>query len=479
MRSRAAAHAHPSPLRVAAPPMLAVALVLLAVAPRYGPHWDELYFGMLPPRWWYEDQPPLTVWVTWALGRVSDDLWVQRLPGVVAAVAGAFVATLYPRTLGASPQVQRLAGWAHAFTVYPLIMGHLFTTSTLDLLAWQVVVLCVLRATLGHPHGLLWAGTVAGLACWNKLLVVVLAAALLVGLLLTRRSLLVTRDALLGSLVFVALGAPQVLLQLVHGLPMTQVSGGLVDQQGDLVRLALLPALALFVGPPLLLVWGGALLAPWRTDRPGRFLLPTFVVVLLWTLANPSQPYYPVGVLLPALAVGWVTSGAARRWSLRKSSWVVAANGLVACLVCLPLLPPTEPWLSALSRVNPTIRDQVGWPGYAQQITSLRGAGEDVVVDTYALAGAVHRYGTAEDRAAVHSGHNALWDLGPPAGDLVLLVGEDAVRQRDAFDTCRSAGTLETGPVVHPQLVHVPLLRCEGPVTDWQTLWPRFRRLTG
>lgn len=459
--------------------MVAVALVLLIAAPRYGPHWDELYFGMLSPRWWYEDQPPLTVWITWVLGRFSDALWVQRLPGVAVAVVGALVATLYPRTLGAGEQVQRLAGWAHAFTVYPLIMGHLFTTSSIDLLAWQVVILCVLRATVGHPHGLLWAGTVAGLACWNKLLVVVLASALLVGLLLTCRSVLLTRDALLGSLVFVLLGAPQVLLQLAHGLPMSQVSSGLVDQQGDLVRLALLPALALFVGPPLLLVWVGALIAPWREDRPGRFLLPTAAVVLLWTLANPSQPYYPVGVLLPALAVGWVTSGVVARWSPRRRSAVVATNGLVACLVCLPLLPPGEPWLSTLSRVNPTIRDQVGWPGLAQQISSLRRPGEDVVVDTYALAGAVHRYGTPSDRASVHSGHNALWDLGPPSSDLVLLVGEDAVRQRDAFDSCSPAGTLETSPVVHPQLVDVPVFHCEGPVSDWRTLWPRFRRLTG
>ncbi|WP_139722054.1 glycosyltransferase family 39 protein [Serinicoccus chungangensis] len=479
MRSAVPVRVDPSPLRVAAPPMLAVALVLLVVAPRYGPHWDELYFGMLPPRWWYEDQPPLTVWITWALGRVSDDLWVQRLPAVAAAVAGAFVATLYPRTLGASPRVQRLAGWAHAFTVYPLIMGHLFTTSSLDLLAWQVVVLCVLRATTGHPHGLFWAGTVAGVACWNKLLVVVLAAALLVGLLVARRGVLLTRDALHGSLALVVLGAPQVLLQLVHGIPMTQVSSGLVDQQGDLVRLLLLPALALFLGPPLLLVWVGGLLGPWRSDHPARFLLPTAVVVVLWTLAHPSQPYYPVGVLLPALAVGWVTSGVARRWSPRRSSLVVAANGVVACLLCLPLLPPSEPWLSTLSRVDPTIRDQVGWPGYAEQISSLRAPGEDVVVDTYALAGAVHRYGTPEDRAAVYSGHNALWDLGPPTSDRVLLVGEDAVQQRDAFAGCRSAGSLQTGPVVHPELAHVPLLHCTGPVTDWPTLWPRFRRLTG
>lgn len=468
------------PLRVAAAPMVAVTVLLLVVAPRYGPHWDELYFGMLPLQWWYVDQPPLTVWLSWLATRVSDALWVQRLPAVAAAVLGAYVAGLYPRVLGAGPRTQRLAAWAHAFTVYPLLMGHILTTAAIDLLAWQVVLLLVLRAGAGHPRSMVWAGLVAGLAAWNKLLVVVLLLAVFVGLLLTDRALLRSRHTVLGVAVFGLLAAPQGLAQLLNGMPMAQVSAGLVEAQGDLVRLVLVPALVLFVGPPLVLVWVAGLVDPWRDrGRPGRFLLPTVLVLVAWTLLNPSQPHYPAGALLPALAMGWASPWVRERWSPAKRRGVVAANAVVAALVCLPLLPAVEPWLSLQSRVNPTIRDQLGWRGYVEQVRAARQEGEPVITDTYALAGALHRYGAPEERELVHSGHNGLYELGPPRQDRVLLVGEHAVAQADAFGTCTPAGTLRARPVAHPQLSDAPMLRCAGPRTDWSTLWPRFRRLSG
>lgn len=468
------------PLRVAAAPMIAVTILLLVVAPRYGPHWDELYFGMLPPDWWYTDQPPLTVWLTRLAGSTGDHLWVQRLPAVLAAAAGAYVAGLFPRTLGAGARAQRLAAWAHAFTVFPLLMGHIFTTSTIDLLAWQIIILLVLRASTGHRRSILWAGVVAGLASWNKLLVVVLVIALFIALLLTDRKLLGRRETVWAGILFTALAAPQILAQLLHGLPMAEVSAGLVDQQGGLVRAVVLPALALFLGPPLLLVWVSGLLEPWRdTGRPGRFLLPTVVFLIVWTVASPSQPYYPVGAAMPALAMGWASPWLRERWRPRTRWAVVAANGVVATLLCLPVLPAAEPWPSLVSRVNPTIRDQLGWPEYAGQISAARRDGEALVIDTYALAGAVHRYGSPADREALFSGHNALWELGPPHHDRVLLIGEHATARRDLFDSCEPAGSLDTRQVAHPQLENVPILRCSEPVAGWETLWPRFRRLSG
>lgn len=468
------------PLRVAWAPMAAVAVVLVAVAPRYGAHWDELYFRMLPLRWWYEDQPPLTVWLTWLAARVSDELWVQRLPAVAAAVAGAYVAALFPRALGADAGVQRLAAWAHAFTVYPLMMGHIFTTSAIDLLAWQVVILLVLKATMGHRRHLVWASVVAGLACWNKLLIVVLLLALFVSVAVTDRWLIRTRETWVGAGIFAVLAAPQLLAQLANGMPMAQVSAGLVDHHGTTVRLVLLPALALFAGPPLIRVWLAGLAEPWRqTGRPGRFLLPTVVLLIVWTLASPSQPYYPMAAVLAALSMGWASGSLQDAWSRTKQRGIVAANSIVAILLCLPVLPAGEPWLSALSRVNPTVRDQLGWADYAAQLSAERRDGEAVITGHYVLAGALHHHGTEADRQAVHSGHNALWPMGPPESDRVLLVGPHATSRAGLFQECEPAGVLDTRRVAHPQLDEVPLLRCERPVAGWDELWPEFRRLSG
>lgn len=470
----------PGPVRVAVLPVLAVSVVLLAVSSRYGPHWDELYFRMLPLRWWYEDQPPLTVWLTWLAARVSDALWVQRLPAVASAAAGVVVAGLFARSLGAGPGIQRLAAWAHAFTVYPLLMGHVFTTAALDTLAWQVIVLLVLRATQGHPRALLWVGVVGGVACWNKLLVIALLAALFLALLLTDRRVLLRRETAAAAALFAVLAGPQVFFQVANGLPMARVSAGLVARQGDVVRLVLVPTLALFLGPPLVRVWWAGLVGPWRADvRTGRFLLPAVLLLVGFTLASPSQPYYPVAALLPALAMGWASPQVRQVWTPQKRHGVVAANAAVACVICLPVWPASEPWLSWQSMVNPVVRDELGWRDYALQIEDARGDGEAVVTDTYVLAGAVHRYGTPSARASVYSGHNALWSLGPPRETRVLLVGRDAVAQKVWFRSCSPAGQVRARPVSHAQLADVPMVHCEEPVVDWDTLWPRFARLSG
>lgn len=473
----------------ALPPAALLAVLLVAVGDRYGPHGDELYFRMLPLRWWYDDQPPLTVWLTAAAGLLGDDLRLLRLPAVLAAVAGVFVAAAFPAALGAGPAARRLAAWAHAFTVYPLLMGHLFLTAALDFLAWQVIVLFALRATLGRPQALVGAGIVAGLACWNKLLVLVLVAALTAGLLLTDRALLRTRAALAAAAAVTVGAAPQLAAQLLHGLPTRQVSADLVTTQGTLVRAILIPATVVFLGPPLAPVWWRGLTGPWReADRRGRLLLPTAMIMLAWALVFPGQPYYAAPALFPALATGFARTAAPGRRTFSRPGWgrVVAANSAVSVLICLPVLPVSSPLLPALAVLNPTIPDQVGWPEFTGQLATARaGPGQHddaeatVVTDTYALAGAVHRYGPPLGINRVASGHNALWHLGPPASDRVLLVGRIARTHRGLFATCRDAGTLRAPGAVPARAAGTPMARCAGPVGGWAAVWPRLRRLGG
>lgn len=467
--------------RVAAPPALLVGALLLVTIGRYGPHGDELYFRMLPPRWWYEDQPPLTVWLAWAARQVSDSWWVQRLPAVVAAMAGCIVAAAFPRLLGHGEAAQRFAAWAHAFAVYPLLMGHVMLTSTLDLLAWQVVILLVLAATLGRRQALVAAGVVAGVAAWNKLLVLVLVAALVVALLLVDPRLLRTREAMWAALAVLVGAGPQVAAQVLHGLPMAQVSADLVARQGETVRWVTLPLLAVFLGPPLLAVWWRGLVGPWRGDDPrGRVLLPTAVLVLAWSLAAPGQPYYAVGAFIPALALGW---GAILRSSaaLTRARRVVTANSVVAVVVCLPLLPATDWWLRAASVVNPTVADQVDRPGEVRRLAAMSPGTSAVVTTTYDVAGSIDLYGATYGLTEVASGHNALWRMGPPRETTVLLVGSIVTTHRELFRRCTDLGVLEPlmPMTVATRRTPQPVAVCEEPVGGWASAWPQFRRLAG
>ena len=465
--------------RPGAPAALAVMIVLLATSSRHGFHGDELYFRMLPPAWWYDDQPPLTVWLAHAAASVSDAVWVQRLPAALAAGAGALVAGLFPRLLGADVRVQRIAAWAHAFTVYPLLMGHVMLTASLDLLAWQLVVLGVVAALTGRRHALTWAGAAAGVACWNKLLVLVLVAAAFVALAACARWVLRTRDAWCGAALLVAVGGFQVGAQIVHGVPMLDVSADLVARHGALNRWLVVPLLVVFVGPPFVQVaWRGLWWRPgsrraahpgaddghdgggrveaggWRSgpaddarvkafggvtndpfstddghagriapDPPQQRTGPVFAVmaaiVLVFALVSPAQPYYAVAVFLPLVAVGWARAAADEEHVWRRAPIVVTANAVVAALICLPIVPVSSPAFSIVSALDPIQRDQTDWPSLAAQMAAARPTGAAIVTDSYALAGAAHQYGPAlgVPRADVASWHNALWSLGPPRSD--------------------------------------------------------------
>ena len=465
--------------RPGAPAALAVMIVLLATASRHGFHGDELYFRMLPPAWWYDDQPPLTVWLAHAAASVSDAVWVQRLPAALAAGAGALVAGLFPRLLGADVRVQRIAAWAHAFTVYPLLMGHVMLTASLDLLAWQLVVLGVVAALTGRRHALTWAGAAAGVACWNKLLVLVLVAAAFVALAACARWVLRTRDAWCGAALLVAVGGFQVGAQIVHGVPMLDVSADLVARHGALNRWLVVPLLVVFVGPPFVQVaWRGLWWRPgsrraahpgaddgddggghveadgWRSgpaddarvkafggvtndpfspddghagriapdppqQRTGPVLAVMAAIVLVFALVSPAQPYYAVAVFLPLVAVGWARAAADEEHVWRRAPIVVTANAVVAALICLPIVPVSSPAFSIVSALDPMQRDQTDWPSLVAQIAAARPTGAAIVTDSYALAGAAHQYGPAlgVPRADVASWHNALWSLGPPRSD--------------------------------------------------------------
>ncbi|MGX5693555.1 hypothetical protein ACWKWA_10370 [Dermacoccus abyssi] len=465
--------------RPGAPSALAVMIVLLATASRHGFHGDELYFRMLPPAWWYDDQPPLTVWLAHAAASVSDAVWVQRLPAALAAGAGALVAGLFPRLLGADVRVQRIAAWAHAFTVYPLLMGHVMLTASLDLLAWQLVVLGVVAALTGRRHALTWAGAAAGAACWNKLLVLVLVAAAFIALAACARWVLRTRDAWCGAALLVAVGGFQVGAQIVHGVPMLDVSADLVARHGALNRWLVVPLLVVFVGPPFVQVaWRGLWWRPgsrraarpgaddghddgrhveadgWRSapaddarvkafgvvtndpfstddghagriapdppqQRTGPVLAVVAAIVLVFALVSPAQPYYAVAVFLPLVAVGWARAAADEEHVWRRAPIVVTANAVVAALICLPIAPVSSPAFSIVSALDPMQRDQTDWPSLAAQMATARPTGAAIVTDSYALAGAAHQYGPAlgVPRADVASWHNALWSLGPPRSD--------------------------------------------------------------
>src|SRR5579875_1014983 len=132
--------------------MAAQAIVLTATSAHYGYHRDELYFRMLRPAWGYTDQPPLTPLIVHGISRIWDTVEAIRVPPLLLAVASVIVVALIAREAGGSRAAQALAAWGYGFGAFTLLPGHVFLTSSVDLVVWPLVVLAVVRAQLrGEP----------------------------------------------------------------------------------------------------------------------------------------------------------------------------------------------------------------------------------------------------------------------------------------------------------------------------------------
>ena len=466
--------------------MAVLAIVLCALAPHHGYHRDELYFRMLPPDWGYTDQPPLTpllVQATTAL--FGDSLIALRLPAIVCAVASLPLLTAITHEVGGGLRAQALTLWGMAGATMTLLFGHVLLTASLDLVVWPATLLCVLRAVLREdPRWWLVAGLVVGLSTYNKLLVAVLLVGITLGVaaLGPRRWLrsvwVWAAVALIG-----VLALPNLVHQAAHGWPQLEMGEALRAKNAAEVRVVMWPFLVLLVGPVLAVSWVAALVALLR--RPEwqrlRFLVVTLLVVIAFVFVAGAQFYYPAGILAVLTAVGAVPVA---DWARTKGRQVavgalVGANAAGAAVTSLPLLPQESSITAALAETNVATADQIGWPEYVAQVEDVvdRADADAVITSNYGEAGALDRFGRG--LPGVHSGHNALWDLGGPAdAEVVVIVGGQGESMTDAFEECAVVDELDHGLAVATEEQGEPITVCRGPLDSWDRLWPRFRHLS-
>ncbi len=458
-----------------------VVVVLTLLSGRYGYHRDELYFAMLPPDWGYVDQPPLVPLLANLLG---SSPWLLRIPATACAAASVLVIALITRELGGSPRSQVWAAWAYAGTVAVLDFGHVLLTSALDLMFWPLVCWLVIRAELrGRPRLWLVAGAVAGVASYSKLLIAVLLVGIALGFAVAgpRRRLL-SPAVVGGALIAVVVAVPNLIYQVTHDFPQLAMGAALSQNNAGEVRVFAWVFLVIALGPVLVPVWLTGLRALWTRPawRPVRFAVPAFGLLVLFTVIGGTQPHYPTFLLGVVFAAGMAARADATFGSGWR--WAVSLNAVVSAVISLPLLPLSVLGATPIPAMNQLIADQVGWPTYAEQIRTAQQAlpaeqraGAVVVTSNYGEAGAVRRF----TDLPVYSGHNALYDLGPPPDgtDTVVFVGGQLDAAAPLFTTCRTVARLDNGVRVDNEEQGQPIAVCSGPRQPWAQLWPRLRHL--
>jgi 4-amino-4-deoxy-L-arabinose transferase-like glycosyltransferase len=470
-----------------------VAVVLIAFAGGYGYHRDELYFLEAGRHlaWSYADQGPLTPLIAHVFNGLSPgSLTVLRVPSALMTAGTILVTGLTAFELGGTRRAQLIAAACAAVASVVLVVGHLLSTSTFDLLAWALVIWLVARVIRTRDNRLwLVAGGVAGLALLNKPLIAFLLVTLAVGLIAVGpRQLLRSGWLWAGVALALLLWSPWLIWQAQHSWPQLEVSssiagGGSASSQP---RWALLPFQFLLVSPVLAPVWIAGLVALFRSRRlrPFRLFAVAWVILVVIFLATGGKPYYLAGMFPVLLAAGaiqtdeWLECGRSRL-RVRVLWCMVALSGVVSAVIALPVLPAKN--AGPVVALNGDVGETIGWPDLARTVArAYHRAGARAVIFTsdYGEAGAIDRYGPALGLPGAYSGHNAFGYWGPPPkrGGPVVSVGLDST-QLASFRGCRLAARIANSAGIDNDERGEPVMQCAGTRKPWSQIWPGLRHL--
>jgi 4-amino-4-deoxy-L-arabinose transferase-like glycosyltransferase len=461
------------------------AVVLTALSGRYGFHRDELYFLVAGdhPAWGYADQPPLTPMLAKAAVTIFGETPVGlRVAATLIGVLTVVVVALLAREFGGGRGAQAFAAAATALSTAALVVAHMLSTTSVDMLVWTVVALFAVKLLRTRdPRWWLALGAAVGIGSLNKWLVFLLVTALGIALLVTGpRAILRSAWLAAGLVLGVAIAVPAVVWQARHGFPMLTVAGGISEDDGTENRILFIPMQLVYLSPILVPVWLAGLVRLWR-DRRYRAIALSYPVLCVELLVLGGKPYYSVPLLLVLVAAGaepslrWLAKGATRRVVLGALAVVCVA---ISVVIALPVLPAKA--LGPVLGVNAEQGEQVGWPpfvGTVSEVWHRIPAGERdravIITANYGQAGAIDRYGSGYGLPAAYSGHMSFGDWGPPPDAMtgpVVMVGDAGQR---AFTGCQAEARNDS-PIDNDE--HgTQIALCTGTVAPWSALWSGLR----
>ena len=480
-----------------------VAIVHLAVAPQYGIFRNELYFIVCGrhPAFGYVDQPPLVPLLAALTQAAGVNAWLLRIPAVLAAVFLVPVTVVLAQLFGATTRGAWLAAIAAASATLVTAMTATLSTTTFEPIAFTAIVYFLARAALrDDPRSFWWAGLLVGAAFEARYGVLFWAIGLAGGMALAGpRAVFRSRDFWIGVLIAAILALPNVIWQIVHGLPFLELvrNDNTGNFTGSPIRFTIGQILSVnFLLAPL---WIAGIVAPFVSARLAayRFASIAFLFVAIVIVVTHGKSYYLAGAYPAMFALG--AAACTRLPAILIAIWALlaAANGALALPLVLPVLPPErlERMLDNMSLRPPPVEragigaplmqmlsDEFGWQELARDVENAYAAlppadraKAAIFASNYGEAAAIDVYG--KNLPPALSGNNQYYLWGPRGYDGSVVLGVDVAPAAFAA-ICKSVTVVArfgTSPYAMPYERNRPILLCRGMHPPLPQLWPAFK----
>jgi hypothetical protein len=483
------------------------ALVHILFAGRYDFFRNELYFIICGrhPDFGYVDQPPIIPLISAGTQLFGENLWLLRLPAVIAAVCLILLTTAFCRLLGGGKIAAMVAAIAAGVAPLLVALTNNLGTSTFEPLAWTGVAYLVARAVLENDRrALVWAGVLVGVALETKYGILIWLIGLAIGVLVSsNRRILSFAELWLGVGMAFVIALPNLLWQAAHNWPFLELVHNDTSSGRNLTGTPLEFGLNQFLllNPFLAPLWLAGLIAPFLGTRlrTARFLAIAFICSLAVILLTHGKDYYLAGAYPALFATGAVACERLVPWL--RAIWLTAiiASSLVLAPIMLPILdPPILARYLVITHLAPKpsetpgigapltqlFSDEVGWRILEQQVAGVYRslspedqAHATIITMDYGEAAALDFFGPKDHLPAALCGQNQyyLWGTHGSDGNLILHVNGDLRRWSRVCAESRIVGHFGA-PYVMPYENDRPIILCRGTPVPLTEVWYRFKR---
>ncbi|MGD0966648.1 MAG: glycosyltransferase family 39 protein [Candidatus Aquilonibacter sp.] len=478
-----------------------VAVVHVSVAGKYDLFRNELYFIVCGrhPAFGYVDQPPLVPLLAALMQIGGVNVWLERLPAVLTAIALVPLTVIFAQLLGATARGAWLAAVAAASSALVTAMFSWLSTGTFEPFDFTLVAYLITRGVLrNEPRMYWWAGLVGGLAFETKYTILLWTIALALGVALCGpRSIFRSRDLWIGIGIAVVIALPNAIWQAAHGFPFLELVRN--DSSGNLIGspIGFVLQQAFIANVLLAPLWLTGIIAPFVSARlaPFRFLAVTFVAMGVLIYLTHGKAYYFAGAYPTIFALGAAACTMLPRVLIGIWAVLAYADAALALPFVLPILPPERLKLMyAHTSMKPMERagigapipqnlaDEFGWRDVARSVedvyTSLPQADRAkaaIFGSNYGEAAAVDVYD--HDLPPAISGNNNYYLWGPRGydGSVVIAIDVDPAQWATFCDSARVVAHFGVSPYAMPYEVNRPIVLCRGMHPPLPQLWPQFK----